>query len=56
MIQSDEHVEFISEDRTDIFYDFKHELILKRDRRQMMVDASGDTTSKIIRDWIDNFK
>ncbi len=56
IIQSDEHVEFINENGTDILFDLKDELILKRDIRQLMADASGETSSKIIRDWIDNFK
>jgi len=48
MIQSDEHVEFINDNGTDIFFDLKDKLILNRDTRQIMADASGDTTSKII--------
>ncbi len=48
MVQST--MEFINENDTDIVFDFKNELILKRDSREIRFDGSG-TSSKIIRDF-----
>jgi hypothetical protein len=44
-------IEFLNENDTDILFDLKEEVVLKRDSREIIYDGSG-TISMIIRDFV----
>jgi len=44
-------MEFLNENDTDILFDLKEEVVLKRNSRDIIYDGSG-TIRKIIRDFV----